>query len=56
MSIPLMPQVDFSKIGPKIGEHFPVIRLPDQHANPIDLHAARRGRLAVVVFYRSARW
>ena len=48
--------IDYREIGPKIGESFPDVRLPDQSARVLDLHAARRGRRAAVVFYRSARW
>lgn len=42
--------------GPTIGERFPDVVLPDQQNVPIDLHRARDGRQALVVFYRSARW
>jgi peroxiredoxin len=42
--------------GPGIGERFPDVRLPDQTGATIDLHKARSGRPALVVFYRSARW
>lgn len=48
--------IDYREIGPKIGESFPDVRLPDQSGRVVDLHAARRGRRAAVVFYRSARW
>src|SRR2546427_718571 len=41
-----MPQVDFSKIGPGVGDRFPDIRLPDQHGQTVDLHGARGGRPA----------
>lgn len=47
---------DYSQKGPAVGERFPDLRLPDQTGAPVDLHAARRGRQALVVFYRSARW
>lgn len=50
------PTIDFSRIGPSVGERFPDVVLPDQHGRPIDLHAARAGRRALVLFYRSARW
>jgi peroxiredoxin len=42
--------------GPKQGEAFPNIRLPDQTGTLIDLHEHRHGRPAVIVFYRSAVW
>jgi len=50
MSTPL------SEKGPAVGERFPDITLPDQSGTPVRLHEARRGRRALVVFYRSARW
>ena len=53
--MPLPPR-DFTKIGPKEGERLPDIRLPDQHGATVDLHAARAGRKALVVFHRSADW
>jgi peroxiredoxin len=48
--------IDFSNIGPAIGEHFPDITLPDQHGNTVRLHQARGNRRALVVFHRSASW
>ena len=42
--------------GPEIGQRFPEVRLADQSGAVVDLHAARAGRPALVVFYRSARW
>lgn len=42
--------------GPRIGERFPDVSLPDQTGAVVDLHRARNGRPALVVFYRSARW
>ncbi len=53
--MPLPPR-DFSKIGPNEGERFPDIVLPDQTGRLLDLHTARSGRKAIVVFYRSAEW
>jgi len=47
---------DFSRIGQNEGEGFPDIRLPDQSGHPVNLHMARAGRKAIVVFYRSADW
>ncbi len=52
--MPLPPR-DFSRIGPNQGERFPDIRLPDQTGQPVNLHVARAGRKAIVVFYRSAQ-
>ena len=42
--------------APKVGDRFPDVALPDQNGHPVDLHAARGARNALVVFYRSARW
>lgn len=56
MAAPVMPKLDFDQIGPPIGERFPDVRLSDEHGRVVDLHAAREGRPAIVVFYRSARW
>lgn len=53
---PPAPALDFDQIGPAVGSRFPDVVLPDQHRTPIDLHAARAGRKAVVVFHRSAAW
>lgn len=51
-----LPAIDFTQIGPTVGERFPDVRLPDQTGEVIDLHAARGGRAAMVVFIRSAHW
>ena len=53
--MPLPPR-DFRLIGPREGQRFPDVRLPDQDGTVVDLHAARAGRPALVVFYRSAEW
>lgn len=53
---PTLPVIDFTAVGPAVGERFPDIRLPDQSGATVDLHAARAGRRALVVFYRSADW
>ena len=50
------PSIDCSRIGPSVGDRFPDVVLPDQHGQAVDLHAARAGRRALVLFYRSARW
>ncbi len=50
------PPIDVERIGPRVGERFLDVVLPDQHGDAVDLHAARAGRRALVVFYRSARW
>jgi peroxiredoxin len=47
---------DYTQAGPLLGERFPDIILPDQTGAPVDLHRARNGKRAIVVFYRSARW
>ena len=56
MDAPSLPTLDFSRIGPAVGTRFPDLRLPDQSGQLVDLHVARAGRAALVVFYRSARW
>jgi len=48
--------VDYRERGPKVGDRFPDVRLPDQRGGVVDLHSARGARRAIVVFYRSARW
>ncbi len=53
---PSLPVLDFDRIGPEVGTRFPDVVLPDQHRRTVDLHAARAGRRALVVFYRSADW
>jgi peroxiredoxin len=53
---PALPALDFDRIGPAVGTRFPDVHLPDQTGRLVDLHAARAGRRALVVFYRSARW
>lgn len=53
--MPLPPR-NFQTIGPTEGQPFPDVRLPDQAGVLVDLHAARAGRPALVVFYRSAEW
>lgn len=47
---------DYGDAGPRVGDPFPDVRLPDQHGALVDLHDARGKRRAIVVFYRSARW
>lgn len=51
-----LPPRDFTRIGPREGERFPDLRLPDQRGETVDLHRARGRRRALVVFYRSADW
>jgi len=53
--MPLPPR-DFATIGPRQGQRFPDVRLPDQTGRLVDLHAHRAGLPALVVFYRSAEW
>jgi peroxiredoxin len=47
---------DFATIGPREGERFPDVRLPDQFGETVDLHERRGKRRALVVFHRSADW
>lgn len=42
--------------GPAIGETLPDIVAPAHTGALVDMHEARAGRPAVVVFYRSAVW
>lgn len=51
-----LPFVDFQRGGPRVGERFPDVALPDQHGQTIDLHQRRAGRPALVYFQRSAKW
>ena len=48
--------IDFTTIGPAVGERFPDVILPDQHGQRVNLHQTRHGRRALVVFHRSAGW
>ena len=48
--------IDFERVGPRLGERFPDVVLPDQSGLPIDLHRHRGDRRALVVFIRSADW
>jgi hypothetical protein len=48
--------LDFTLIGPQVGDRFPDVVLPDQTGQVIDLHKVRNHRRALVVFYRSAEW
>ena len=43
-------------IGPRQGEPFPDVALPDQTGQVVRLHAHRRGQPAIIIFYRSADW
>ena len=56
MTTPMDFGIDFTTLGPAVGERFPDVILPDQHGQRINLHQARNGRRALVVFYRSASW
>jgi peroxiredoxin len=47
---------DYTQAGPRLGELFRDVVLPDQTGRTVDLHKERRGRKALVVFHRSARW
>ncbi len=48
--------IDFTRIGPQVGDRFPDVVLPDQTGQVLDLHKVRNHRRALVVFYRSAEW
>lgn len=51
-----LPDVDFSTIGPQVGDRFPDVVLPDQTGRLIDLHEHRADRKGLVVVHRSADW
>lgn len=51
-----LPFIDFERTGPRIGERFPDVILPDQHGRLVDLHRTRAGRPALIQFQRSAKW
>lgn len=51
-----LPEIDLASVGPQLGAPFPDVVLPDQTGMPVDLHAVRGERRAVVVFHRSADW
>ena len=51
-----LPNVDIDAVGPRQGERFPDVVLPNQYGEQVDLHAKRGGRPALVVFHRSAAW
>ena len=50
------PELDFDQTGPRAGERFPDLALPAQDGQLVDLHRARAGRRALVLFHRSASW
>jgi hypothetical protein len=50
------PAIDFTEVGPKLGERFPDVALLDQNGQIVDLHQVRGQRRALIVFQRSARW
>ncbi len=47
---------DFNHMGPRVGEGFPDVVLPDQQGRPVDLHKTLGERKGLVIFYRSASW
>lgn len=51
-----MNEAEFASLGPAVGTRFPDIVLPGVDGKPVDFHADRAGRPALVVFHRSARW
>ena len=51
-----LPVVDFTRVGPPVGQRLDDIVLPNQRGEMVDLHRARDGRKALVVFHRSAEW
>jgi peroxiredoxin len=55
-SAPAVPYLDFARIGPAVGSHFPDVVLKNQRGETTDLHAVRGEKKALVIFYRSASW
>jgi hypothetical protein len=53
---PQLPDLDFTLVGPPIGERFPDVRLPDQSGEAVDLHDYRDGHRLLFVVHRSADW
>lgn len=51
-----MTVADYGDRGPRVGDPFPNIWLPDQSGSIVDLHERRQGRRAVVAFNRSVVW
>ena len=51
-----MTGLDYQERGPRVGDAFPNIRLPDQRGNVVDLHEQRNHRRAVIAFNRSVVW
>jgi len=51
-----MSGAEYRDRGPRVGDAFPNIRLPDQSGQVVDLHERRGGRRAVVAFNRSVVW
>jgi len=51
-----IPTLDQDHIGPRVGERFPDLVLPDQSGAEIDLHEHRGRRKALIVVHRSADW
>jgi peroxiredoxin len=51
-----LPTLNFDEIGPAVGDRFPDVRLANQNGEIVNLHQARAGRPALVVFFRSADW
>lgn len=51
-----LPAIDFSQVGPIVGERFPDVTLPDQTGGPRRLHDYRDGHKLLFVVHRSADW
>ena len=49
------PSIDFTVIGPAVGERFPDVVLPDQAGRAVDLHQVRGSRRALILFYRMSK-
>lgn len=51
-----LPEVDFGRVGPPMGQRFPNLVLPNQRGDLIDLDEVRGSRRALVVIHRSVVW
>jgi hypothetical protein len=51
-----LPEIDFTSIGPPLGERWPDMVLPNQWGQAVDFHERRAGRRGLFVVHRSAGW
>jgi hypothetical protein len=53
---PATAPIDFSKLGPAVGQKAPDFSLTDQTGTPRNLQSVLGPNGALLVFYRSAEW